>query len=187
MSSCPGVSGPVNLSHCPTMSATTLTELSTAGRERLGGLLVPQLRLLAAGKSDAVRLAFLSVFSSTTQAFPRSIPSPAVIDLGQRGTAGYAEPIRSRRQRLKVSPYRRSTTFTSPRSSLRPSSVLRTPAWANSVRDVRHCLETSVPLRRVQVDVSARPDVSTSRDDVLRLQSARRPRASYHLTLVVLV
>ena len=152
-----------------------LTELSTAGK-RLGGLWSAA-GLLASGKSDAVRLAFLSVLFDSA-ALPEEYPLARFTIWAQEN--GYLDKVRS-----AVKAEGRSLDkeihdlYVSPiiaKALLDADSTL-----GGSVKDVRDLLKTQFPPATRDITDEEMFDVM---DDVLRLQSTTDGKLP--LTLVVL-
>jgi hypothetical protein len=152
-----------------------LTELSTAGK-RLGGLWSAA-GLLAAGKSDAVRLAFLSVLFDNA-GLPQEYPLARFMIWAQ--DRGFVEPLRGAVEAEGKSLDREiHDLYVSP--IIAKVLLDMDPTLGTSVSDVRHLLETQFPPTIKDVSDDQMFDVM---EDVLRLQSTTKGRLP--LTLVVL-
>jgi hypothetical protein len=152
-----------------------LTELSTAGK-RLGGLWSAA-GLLASGKSDAVRLAFLSVLFDSA-GLPEEYPLARFTIWGQEN--GYLDKIRSAvKAESKSFDKEIHDLYVSPiiaKALLDADSTL-----GGSVKDVRDLLKTQFPPATRDITDEEMFDVM---DGVLRLQSTSDGKLP--LTLVVL-
>ena len=152
-----------------------LTELSTAGK-RLGGLWSAA-GLLAAGKSDAVRLAFLSVLFDNA-GLPQEYPLARFMIWAR--DRGYAEPIRAAVEAEGKSLHKEiHNLYVSP--IIAKTLLEIDPTLGNSVIDVRHLLETQFPptIKDISDD-----QMFDAMDEVLRLRSTTQGKLP--LTLVIL-
>ena len=152
-----------------------LTELSTAGK-RLGGLWSAA-GTLAAGKSDAVRLAFLSVLFESA-GLPEEYARARFTIWAFKNS--YLEAVRSAVEA-------QGRTFEKEIHDLYVSPVIAKalldtePTLGNSVKDVRDLLKTQFPPTTRDITDDEMFEVM---DDVLRLQSTTEGKLP--LTLVVL-
>jgi len=152
-----------------------LAELSTAGK-RLGGLWSAA-GTLAAGRSDAVRLAFLSVLFESA-GLPEEY-ARARFTIWARAN-GYLE-------RVRAAVEAEGRTFAKEIHDLYVSPVISKalleadPSLGNSIKDVRGLLKTQFPPTTRDITDEEMFDVV---DDLLRLQSTTPGRLP--LTLVVL-
>jgi hypothetical protein len=152
-----------------------LTELSTAGK-RLGGLWSAA-GTLASGKSDAVRLAFLSVLFESA-GLPEEYARARFTIWAREND--YLDPLRAAIEA-------ESRTFQKEIHDLYVSPVIAKalldvdPTLGTSVNDVRDLLKTQFPPTTKDITLDEMFDVM---DDVLRLQSTTAGKLP--LTLVVL-
>lgn len=154
---------------------TNLTELSTAGK-RLGGLWSAA-GTLAAGKSDAVRLAFLSVLFESAglpEEYARArftiwAQENGHLDAVRAAVEGEGRTFEKEIHDLYVSPL------------IAKALLAADPSLGGSVKDVRDLLKTQFPPTTRDITDDEMFDVM---DDVLRLQSTTDGK--YPLTLVVL-
>lgn len=152
-----------------------LTELSNAGK-RLGGLWSAA-GTLAAGKSDAVRLAFLSVLFESA-GLPEEY-ARARFTIWARDN-GYLDGVRAAVEAEGRS-FGREThdLYVSP--LIAKALLAADPSLGDSVKDVRDLLKTQFPPTTRDITDEEMFDVM---DDVLRLQSTTDGRVP--LTLIVL-
>ncbi len=152
-----------------------LIELSTEGK-RFGGLWSAA-GLLASGKSDAVRLAFLSVLFDSA-GLPEEYPlarftvwahQNGYLDKVKAAVEGEAKSFDKEIHDLYVSPIIAKALFDAD------------PTLGDSVKDVRDLLKTQFPPATTDITDEEMFDVM---DDVLRLQSSTEGKLP--LTLVVL-
>ncbi len=152
-----------------------LTELSTAGK-RLGGLWSAA-GTLAAGKSDAVRLAFLSVLFASAglpEEYARArftiwARENGYLALVRAAVAAEGRSLEKELHDLYVSPV------------IAKALLEADPSLGDSIKDVRELLRTQFPPTTKDITDDEMFDVV---DDVLRLQSSTQGKLP--LTLVVL-
>src|SRR6266545_2224608 len=152
-----------------------LTELSTAGK-RLGGLWSAA-GTLASGKSDAVRLAFLSVLFESA-GLPEQYPLARFIIWAREN--GYLDVVTSAVEAAGKSLDKEiHDLYVSP--VIAKALLEADPSLGDSVKDVRELLKAQFPPATKDITVHQMFDVM---DDVLRLQS--NTEGKLPLTLVVL-
>lgn len=152
-----------------------LTELSTSGK-RLGGLWSAA-GLLASGKSDAVRLAFLSVLFDSA-GLPEEYPLARFTIWARQN--GYLDKVRSAVEAQEKSFDKEiHDLYVSP--IIARSLLDADPTLGDSIKDVRDLLRTQFPPTTRDITDDEMFDVM---DDVLRLCSTAHGKLP--LTLVVL-
>src|ERR1017187_6166625 len=152
-----------------------LTELSTAGK-RFGGLWAAA-GLLGAGKSDAVRLAFLSVLFDSA-GLPEEYPLARFMIWVREN--GYLEPLKAEVEAAGKSLSKEiNDLYVSP--IIAKSLLDLDPTLGSSVKDVRDLLTAQFPPTTEDITDA---ELFNVMDDVLRLQSATGGKLP--LTLVVL-
>ena len=152
-----------------------LTELSTAGK-RFGGLWSAA-GLLGAGKSDAVRLAFLSVLFDNA-GLPEEYPLARFMIWVREN--GYLEPLKAEVEATGKSLSKEiNDLYVSP--IIAKALLDLDPTLGSSVKDVRDLLTAQFPPAAEDITDA---ELFNVMDDVLRLQSATAGKLP--LTLIVL-